>query len=184
VSSPICDRQIAALDQQIGELVGPLQPQIAQLDSIPGVDVTAARAILAEIGTDMSRFGTATRLSSWASVCPGNNESAGKRRHGRTRKGNRYLRRVLVQCAWAARKTPAFLGRTFRRLEARLGGKQAAVAIAHKILVLVYHLLSEGTVYDEQRYAHLHPRQEERRRRSAVKTLEGLGYRVVLEPVA
>ena len=154
----LLDRQIAELDQHIGELVVPLQPQIAQLDSIPGVDVIAARDIIAEIGTDMQRFGSATRLSAWASVSPGNNESAGKRRHGRTRKGNRYLRRVLVQCAWAARKTPTFLGRTFRRLEGRLGKKKAAVAIAHKILVLVYHLLAEGTEYDEQRYAHLHHR--------------------------
>ena len=90
----LLDRQIAELDQHIGELVTPLQPQIAQLDSIPGVDVIAARDIIAEIGTDMQRFGSATRLSAWASVSPGNNESAGKRQHGRTRKGNRYVRRV------------------------------------------------------------------------------------------
>jgi transposase len=152
----LLDRQSAELDQQIGELVQPLRLQITQLDSIPGVDETAARGILAEIGTDMSRFGDAARLASWASVCLGNNESAGKRRHGRTRKGNRYLRRVLVQCAWAARKTPTFLGRTFRRLETRLGGKKAAMAVAHKILVLVYHLLAEGTMYDEQRYKARH----------------------------
>jgi transposase len=99
----LLDRHIAELDQQIGELGQPLQPQITQLDSIPGVDETAARDILAEIGTDMSRFGAASRLASWAGMCPGNNESAGKRRHGRTRKGKRYLRRVLVQCAWATR---------------------------------------------------------------------------------
>lgn len=99
---------------------------------------TAARAILAEIGSDMSRFGSAARLASWAGVCPGNNESAGKRRRGQTRKGNRYLRRVFIQCAWAARKAPTYLGRTCRRLEARLGGKKAAMAVAHKILVSVH----------------------------------------------
>ena len=180
----LLDRQIAELDQQIGALVHPLRPQITQLDRIPGVDETAARDIVAEIGTDRSRCGAASRLASWASLCPGNNESAGKRRHGRTRKGNRYLRRVLVQCAWAARKTPTFLGRTFRRLEARLGGKKAAIAVAHKIVVLAYHRLAEGTVYDEQRYAHLQPRQEEQWRRRAVKALERLGYQVVLEKVA
>jgi transposase len=108
-----------------------------QLTSIPGVEATAARAILAEIGTDMSRFGSDTRLASWAGVCPGNHASAGKQRRGRTRNGNRYLQRVLVQCAWAARKTPTYLGGTFRRREVRLGGKKAAVAIAHKILVIV-----------------------------------------------
>lgn len=132
----------------------------------------------------MSRFGSDTRLASWAGVCPGNNESAGKQRRSRTRQGNRYLRRVLVQCAWAARKTPTYLGRTFRRLEARLGGKKAAVAIAHKLLVIVYHLLAEGTVYDEDRYDRLQPRQEERQRKRAVKALEQLGYEVSLAKVA
>jgi transposase len=179
----LLDRQIGDLDCQIGALVAPLAPQMKQLTSIPGVEATAARAILAEIGTDMSRFGSDARLASWAGVCPGNDESAGKRRQGRTRKGNRYLRRVLVQCAWAARKTPTFLGRTFRRLETRLGGKKAAMAVAHKILVIVYHLLREGTFYEEERYDCLQMRQEERQQRRAVKALEYLGYRVTLEKV-
>jgi transposase len=180
----LLDRQIADLNQQIGDLVAPLAPQLEQLTSIPGVETTSARVILAEIGTDMSRFGSDRRLASWAGMCPGNDESAGKRRRGRTRKGNRYLRRVLVQCAWAARKTPTYLGRTFRRLEARLGGKKAAMAIAHKILVIVYHLLAEGTLYDEGRYDRLQPRQEAQQRKRAVKALERLGYQVILERVA
>jgi transposase len=180
----LLDRQIAMLDQQIGALVAPLTPPMEQRISIPGVEATAARAILAEIGTDMSRFGSASRLASWAGVCPGNNESAGKQRRGRTRKGNRYLRRVLVQCAWAARQTPTYLGRTFRRLEARLGGKKAAVAIAHTLLVIVSHLLAEGTCYDEERYDRLQPRQEEHQRKRAVKALEQLGYQVSLAKVA
>jgi transposase len=177
-------RQIADLDRQIGELVEPLRPQIEPLTSIPGVDETAARDILAEIGTDMSRFGSSARLASWAGVCPGNNESAGKRRRGQARKGNRYVRRVLVQCAWAARKTPTYLGRTFRRLEVRVGGKKAAVAVGHKILVIVYHLLTEGTVYDEERYDRLQPRQEAQQRQRAIKVLERLGYHVNVERVA
>src|SRR5262245_9025398 len=115
----VLERQSATLDQQSGALVAPLQAQIPQLDSIPGVDITAARDILAEIGTDMSRFGDAARLASWAGVCPGNHDSAGKRHRGKTCTGNRYLRRVLVQWAWGTRKTPTFLGRTFRRLEVR-----------------------------------------------------------------
>jgi transposase len=180
----LLDRQIADLNQQIGDLVSPLTLQMEQLTSLPGVETTAARVILAEIGTDMSRFGADTRLASWAGMCPGNDESAGKRRGGRTRKGNRYLRRVLVQCAWAARKTPTYLGRTFRRLEARLGGKKAAMAGGHKILVIVYHLLAEGTFYDEERYDRLQPRQEEQQRKRAVKALERLGYQVTLERVA
>lgn len=180
----LLNRQLTDLDQHIGELVTPLAPQMEQLISIPGVETTAARAILAEIGTEMQHFGSAARLASWAGVCPGNDESAGKRRSGRTRKGNRYLRRVLVQCAWAARKTPTFLGRTFRRLAARLGGKKAAMAVAHKILVIVYHLLREGTFYEEERYDRLQTRQEERQQKRAVQALEHLGYRVTLEKVA
>jgi transposase len=164
--------------------VAPWTPQREQRISIPGVEATAARAILAEIGAEMRHFESAARLASWAGVCPGNDESAGKRRSGRTRKGHRYLRRVLVPCAWAARKTPTFLGRTFRRLEARLGGKKAAMAVAHKMLVIVYHLLREGTFYDEERYDRLQTRQEERQQKRAVQALEHLGYRVTLEKVA
>jgi transposase len=176
--------QLAELDARIGELVAPLEPQIEQLDSIPGIDATGAWHILAEIGTDMSRFGSATRLSAWAGVSPGNNESAGKRRRGKSRRGNRYLRRVLVQCAWGARKTPTFLGRTFRRLEVRIGKKKAAMAVAHKILVIIYHLLADGTFYDEGRYVHVGPKQEERDRKRAIKALERLGYNVTVERVA
>ena len=180
----VLDRQIAALDEQIGTLSESLAPHIEQLDSLPGVNTTAARDILAEIGTDMSRFGSATRLSAWAGMAPGNNESAGKRRRGRSSKGNRYLRRILVQCAWAARKTATFLGRTFRRLEGRIGKKKAAVAIGRKLLVIIYHLLSEGTFYEEERYDRLHPKEEERQRKRAIRALEQLGYQVKVERVA
>jgi hypothetical protein len=165
-------------------LLEPWLPQIEQLDSMPGVDATAARDILGEIGTDMSRFGSAARLASWAKISPGHNTSAGKRRQGRTGKGNRSLRRVLVQCAWAARKTSTFLGRTFRRLEARLGGKRAAVAVGHKVLVIVYHLLWQGTYYEEQRYTDQRPKQEERDRKRAITALERLGYQVTLKRAA
>ena len=177
-------QQSADLDQHMGALGTPLQPQLAQLDSIPGVDRMAAREIIAEIGVEMRRCGSAGRLAAWARVSPGNNDSAGKRRSGRTGTGHRYVRRLVVQCAWAARKTPTFLGRTFRRLDGRWGKKKAAVAIAQKMLVRVSHLLTEGTYYDEQRSAHLHPHQENRWQRHAVETLERLGSRVVLEKIA
>jgi transposase len=180
----LLERQITDLDGAIGELVAPLHPQITQLDTIPGLHETAARAILAESGTDMSRFGSAPRLAAWAGVSPGNNESAGKRRRGKSRKGNRYLRRLLNQCAWAARKTPTYLGRTFRRLEVRLGRKRAAVAVAHKILVIIYHLLAEGTCYEGARYDHLRPKQEARERQRAIKALERLGYVLTVERAA
>jgi len=145
----LLERHIAQLDERIGELVQPLQAQIEQLISIPGVQERAARDVMGDIGTDMSRCGSAARFASWAGVAPGNNESAGKRRRGQTRPGNRSIRRVLVQCAWAARKTPTFLGRTFRRLEARIGGKKAAMAVADTIFVSIYHLRSDGTLYEE-----------------------------------
>jgi transposase len=180
----LLERQIAELDAQIREATEPFAPQLEQLQSLPGVKAITARDIIAEIGPDMSRFGSAKRLASWAGVAPGNNESAGKRRKGRTRKGNRYLRRVLVQCAWAARKTPTFFGRTFRRLESRLGRKKAAMAVAHKILVITYHLLSDGTLYDEARYDRQDARQEAWEKQRALAALERLGYTVTLSPVA
>lgn len=111
----LLERQIADLDEQIRQATEPFAPQLEQLHSIPGIKGITARDISAEIGTDMRRFGSAKRFASWAGVSPGNNERAGKRRTGRTGQGNRSLRRVLVQCAWAARKTPTFCGRTFRR---------------------------------------------------------------------
>jgi transposase len=178
------DRQIADLDTQMREASAPCTAQLEPLRSMPGVNETTAYAIIAEIGTDRQRFGSAARVASWAGLCPGHHASAGKRRRGRTRKGNRYLRRVVVQCAWAARKTPTFLGRTFRRLAVRLGKKKAAVAMAHKILVISYHLLLEGTWYDETRYDCLAPKQEARERQRAVKALERLGYSVTLDKVA
>jgi transposase len=180
----VLGRQIAEIDQQIDELLSEMAPQLKQLVSIPGINAMTARAIIAAIGVDMGRFGSASRLASWAGVSPGNDESAGKRRKGRTRKGNRSLRRVLVQCAWATRKTASFLGRTFRRLEGRLGSKKAAMAVAHKIVVISYHLLAEGTLYEEERYDRLLPRQEERERTRAIKALERLGYEVTLAKVA
>ena len=175
---------MATLDPQSGELVAPWQVQSAQRDSIPGVDITAARDILAASGTEMSRFGDAARFASWAGVGPGNQASAGKRSRGKTCKGNRYRRRVLVPCAWGARQTPPFLGRTFRRLEVRIGKKKAALAIAHQILVIVSPLLALGTSYEEARYEQWNPRQEARERHRAITALARLGYTVTVERAA
>jgi transposase len=141
----LLERQIAELDEQIRRRIEPFLPQLEQLDRLPGVEATAARDLVGERGPAMRRLGSAARLASWAKVSPGNNASAGKRRQGRTGTGNRYVRRVLVPGAWAARTTSTFLGRPFRRCEARLGGKRAAVAVGHKSLVSVSHLLWQGT---------------------------------------
>jgi transposase len=132
----------------------------------------------------MSRFGAASALSAWAGLSPGNHARAGKRRRGRIRQSNRYLRRVLGLCAWATRKTSTFWGRTFRRLEARWGRKKAAMAVAHNIVGLSDHLLLEGTFDEAERYERLLPRQAERERRRAIKALERRGDAVTLDTVA
>ena len=151
----------------------------------PGVvTVLTGDDILGEMGTDMSRCGSAARLASWAKVSPGTNASAGKRHQGRTGKGHRYVRRVLVQCAWAARKTSTFLGRTFRCREARWGGKRAAVAVGHTMLVIVSHLLWQGTCDEEQRDADQRPKQEERDCKRAITALKRLGYEVTVKRIA
>lgn len=137
---------MAALDEQMRHATAPCAPQLEPLQSIPGLQAIPARDLTAELGTERRRLGSATRWSSWAGVSPGHNARAGKRRQGRPRQGKRSLRRVLVQCAWAARQTPTVFGRPFRRFERRLGRKQAAMAVAHNILVLLYHVLMDGTL--------------------------------------
>jgi len=178
------DVQIKELDVHIAAMVDPIRTEVDLLKSIPGVEETAARSIIAEVGTDMSRFVTPGRLSSWAGLCPGNNESAGKRKSGKTRRGNRHLKRVLVECAWAAGKTNTFLGRTFRRLQARIGGKKAAVAVAHKILVIIFHLLNEGSLYCDEKYDRPSPQEEAKQQKRAIDTLNRLGFEVILKPAA
>jgi transposase len=177
-----CNRQINELHAQIAILMKPLQEEVSRLTSIPGVSETAARVILSEIGTDMSCFGSAHRLASWAGLCPGDNESAGKRKSGKTRKGNRYIRRVLAECAWATRKTDSFLGRTFHRFQIRMGGKKAAIAVAHKILVICFHLLNEAQFYDDGRYDFITERNLKRQKKRALTMLRQLGYQVELTP--
>ena len=174
--------QIEKLDEQIAQLVEPMNAAVACLNTIPGVDVRAARMIIAEIGTDMTRFGSDKRLASWSGMCPGNNESAGKKKSGRTPRGNNWLRRVLTQCAWGTRKTETHIGRSFRRLERRIGGKRAAIAVGHKILVIAFHLLLNGTVYEE-RNAHPNPESEAIFQKLLISRLEQAGYKVTrLEP--
>jgi transposase len=142
------DESIARLSDRICALLAPWSAGLRLLDGIPGVNRTTAEVILAEIGPDMSRFPTAAHLASWAGMCPGNNESAGKHRSGRTRKGSKWLRRALVQSAQAAGLSHnTYLGAQFQRLRARRGAKRAAVAVGHSILVIAWHLLTTGQEY-------------------------------------
>jgi transposase len=173
------------LDAPDGAAVPAAEAAIARLETIPGVGRRTAEALVAELGLDVRRFPTAGHLASWAGMCPGNHESAGKRLSGKTRKGNRALRAVLVEAAHAAGHTKqTSLGAQFRRLAARRGKKRAAVAVGHSILVIAYHLLTEGTVYQDlgAQYFDARARQEVERR--LVRRLEALGYTVALEPVA
>src|SRR5947209_3092561 len=144
------EEDLAALQQCIQEKLKPYLKQLALLDEIPGVDWTVAAVIIAELGVDMSVFGSASKLASWAGVCPGNNESAGKRRSSRVPKGNVYLKTALVEAANAAtRAKGTYLRDKFFRLKARRGYKRALVAVAHKILVAIYHMLSQEVCYND-----------------------------------
>ena len=179
------NQSIDRVSAEIAERVRPLGPSIERLDAIPGVCRRVAEVLVAEIGIDMSRFPTAAHLASWAGVCPGNNESAGKRKSGRIRRGSPWLRTALVEAAHAAvRARDTYLSAQFRRLAARRGAKKASVAVAHSILVIVWHLLQHDCRYADlgTNYFDEHDRQQVARR--LIKRLEGLGYRVALDPLA
>ncbi len=140
------ERLIARYDQRIDEALRPFEAEVRRLLTIPGVALRVAEVVLAEIGLDMSRFPTAGHLSSWAGLARGNDQSAGKRRRGRTTPGNRWLKTASVQAAWAAyRAQGTHLSRKFRRIAGRRGKKRAAVAVAHTLLVIIDHLLKEQT---------------------------------------
>jgi transposase len=144
------ERLIVQYSLRIEEALDPFAAMLALLVTIPGVDFRVAEVVVAEIGLDMSRFPTAGHLSSWAGLASGNHESAGKRRTGRTPPGNAWLKTALVQAAWAAsRARDTHLARKFRRIAGNRGKKRAAVAVAHTILVIIYHMLMEGTTYRE-----------------------------------
>lgn len=173
---------IERLNDRICELLAPWSPQLGLLDTIPGVDRATAEVIVAEVGPDVSRFPTPGHLASWAGLCPGNNQSGGRRRSGRTRKGNKALRRALVQAAHAAEHNRrSYLSAQYARLRARRGAGKAAVAVAHSILVIVWHVLNNHEPYRDLGPDYL----ADRRRGVAytnylVRQLERLGHSVTL----
>jgi transposase len=180
------DAAIARLSDEIGRLTAPFARQIELLDTIPGVDRRLAEAIIAEIGVDMGRFGSAGRLSSWAAICPGQHESAGKSKSGRTRAGPKWLRGHLTQAAKAAARTKnTYLAAQYQRLKSRRGHAKATIAVAHSILAAAYHILER-----DQPYQDLGPdwfvRRDDpaRRARRLADQLRALGYTVHLEQAA
>jgi transposase len=157
---------------------------IAVLDTIPGVDQRSAELLVAEWGTDMRRFGTASRLSAWTGVAPGNDESAGKQRSGKTRQGNRTLRTGLTQMAHAAARTKStYLSALYQRLAARRGKKRAIMAVAHAIVVSAFHMLARHEPYHELGHNYLDEQRRDHLRDRLTRRIERLGYRVSLDPI-
>ena len=175
------DQQIAKLDQEIEEQMCPFEDIVVLLDEIPGIGTRGAQVILACIGTDMSRFPTASHLSSWAGLSPGNNESAGKRKKAKTTKGNPLLRTTLIQAAKSVSHTKdTYLSAQYHRIAARRGANKAAVAVAHSMLVIVYCMLKHHTPYQDMGAEYFAKINSKAIERNAVKRLEQLGYRVSL----
>ncbi len=179
------DEAIQRLDAEIAERLRPFEDAIVRLDGIPGVGRRVAEVLIAEIGVDMSRFPTAKHLASWAGMCPGNNESAGKHRSGKTRKGNPYVRSALTQAAQSlSRKKDSYLSEQKKRLGARRGNKKAAIAVGHSILIIAYHILKGSCLYQDLGQNYFDMRNQAIIESRLVKKLEHMGYRVTLERVA
>jgi transposase len=179
------EADIAALDRQIDEHLAPYAAQRARLMTIPGIDWVVAATIVAEIGVDMSVFPSAGHLAAWAGACPANHESAGKRQPAGARTGNPYLKTALCNAAVAAaRKRGSFFKAKYHKLKSRRGGGRAALAIAHKLLVCVYHMLSTSSPYRELGEDYLDRRDTQRAARRYVSRLRDLGFSVLIQPLS
>ena len=179
------EESIERVSQEVAERVRPFEQALAHLDTIPGVGRRTAEALVAEIGTDLSRFPSAGHLASWAGRCPGNNESAGKRKTGKTRQGDHWLRQALIEAAHgAAHAKDCYLATQYHHLAVRRGKKRAIVAVGHSILVIAYYLLRDGTDYRELGGNYFDQRQRQAVKRRLVSRLEALGCKVTVEDAA
>jgi transposase len=179
------ERHVEELSSRIAEQLRPVldAARLKRLDAIAGVNRTTIENVVAEIGTDMSQFPDEHQLSSWAGICPGNEESAGKRLRNRTTRKNRWLRRALTEAAWAAGRTKgSYLGAQYRRLSPRRGKKRALIAVGHSLLVIFYHMLKYDVEYKDLGVDYFDKREPERLRNYLVKRLHRLGYQVTLTP--
>ncbi|HEY7127669.1 MAG TPA: IS110 family transposase [Ktedonobacterales bacterium] len=177
------EAQIDHLSAEIRERLRPFDGQLRHLETIPGIKRRLAEVILAEIGTEMSRFKSAQHLASWAGMCPGNKESGGKRLSGRTRKGSPWLRTALVEAAHAATHSKdCYLTAQYQRLATRRGGKKATIAVGHTLLIIIYHLLAEDRDYQELGGNYFDEWDRQAIQKQLVRRLEKLGYQVTLAP--
>src|SRR2546427_1253084 len=177
------DEIIGAISAEIEVVIAPFGAELALLDTIVGVDRRTAEGVIAEIGVDMARFGTAERLASWAGMCPGNHESAGKQRSGRARKGSKWLGTYLTEAAKAAARTKdTYLGAQYQRLRGRRGAARATKAVGHSILVDAFYILSRGVPYDDPGAEYFIRRRPEAQTRKLISQLNALGYTVTLNP--
>jgi transposase len=179
------DAAIATIDREVEANLAPFRTTVELISTIPGVSTLSAEVIVSEIGLDMSRFPTVGHLLSWAGFCPRNDESAGKRRSTRLRRGSPWLKTMLVQCAWAAkRKKASYLQAQFLRLRSRRGPQKAICAVAASILTAAYHMLKDGTVYEDLGPDHFNRRSKTTQTQRLVRRLEHLGYAVDIKPLA
>lgn len=178
------DRDIEELSVEVEQRLAPFEQEQLLLKTIPGVGQRLAQTILSEVGPDMSRFPSAGHLASWAGLCPGMNESAGKNRSGRTTKGSPWLRTALIQAAHAAAHGNTYLGAQYRRLRARIGPPKAAVAVAHSILRIAWQLLCSGKGFDDLGPDYFQGRDRQQRARNLQHRLERLGYKVTITAAA
>jgi transposase len=176
------EKMINKFDKRIGELTRPFKKAIALLDTIPGIDIITAQSIIAEIGIDMAQFPSAKNLASWAGMCPGNDESAGKRKNCKTPKGNISLHRVLSEAAWAASISKnTYLKALYLRLVPRKGKKKAIAVLKHALLVIIYNVLKNKVPYSELGPDYFLKLNKNGLKRYHVKRLEKLGFKVSLE---
>jgi len=179
------EETLQQLTTEIDQRLVPFEPMLAALDTIPGVNRLTASILIAETGGDMRHFPSAAHLCSWAALCPGHDESAGKRRSGHTRKGNRYLRSALIQTGWAAsRAQGTALRALYHRVKPRRGHKKAVVAVAHQVLQIAYYIMRDGQPYHELGEHYFDQRNKERAIRRHVRQLEALGMTVTIQDAA
>ena len=179
----VLDEAIERMDTEIESRMHPFQEELDFLDSIPGMGQRTAQALLAEVGLALERFPTSGRLASWAGLCPGNNESAGKRLSGKARKGSPWLKEAMVEAARAAARTKTYLGAMYHRLAARRGAKRAALAVAHTIVVIAYHLLTRRQPYQDLGADYFDERDRYAVQRCLIRRLERVGLEVSVQTV-